>query len=91
MLSNEKGVWSIIKTPEQKVNNWVDEKLKSMSPEEYKRQYCCDFHLELPKCHVCSKPTDYFCKKIPSGGWGSIKCGRPTCLECECNCQDATL
>lgn len=90
-MSNEESVWSVIKTPEQKVDNWLYEKLKSMSPEEFRRQYYCDFHLESPKCHICGAPTKSFCKKTPTGGWGSIKCGAPICLECKCDCQEPTL
>lgn len=91
MSDKKKTLSFVIHTPQQNGNTWVEHILKSSDPEEFKRQYFCDFHLELPKCHVCGTPSKSFCTKTPAGGWGNVKCGRPICLDCKCDCQEPTL
>lgn len=44
--------------------------------------------VKLNKCHVCGELTRFRCEKTPSGGWGMIKCGRPTCKKCKCDCDE---
>jgi hypothetical protein len=46
---------------------------------------------ETPKCFLCGNPSTTKCEKIPSGGWGMIKCGPPLCDNCECKCDEVLI
>lgn len=71
------------------VRDSVKDEIRAMSEKEHRRLHHCN--LELPTCHMCGKPSKGICTKTPAGGWGSIKCGRTLCSECECDCQEPTL
>ena len=56
--------------------------------ERLAKDYPYDMASKVParKCE-CGAPAVKLCDKTPSGGWGTMKHGKPLCGECGCGCD----